>query len=427
MQPNIVWITLDSLRADHTTLHGYDRDTTTAISEFAASGNAVNLKQCFTHGIDTAASSASIFTGTYPSYHRVNIGDNVGTIPSQLDTIPELLGQNGYRTACVTRNPRLDLIGADRGFDQFHEVSYSSLLQPGLLSTSLKYGLNIRRHSAGFSLDKMDHSLTYVVNDIAKQWLDSLSSSEPFFCYLHYNEPHRPYHAPLSYLDRYTDDLPVTTPEAAAIARDIHENAYDYVANDLPLSETDWNALKAMYDAAVAYTDRQVGKILDYLETLALDDTIVVITADHGELFGEGGYLAHQFLVRDELTNVPLVISGLEGVDRHTDSPVQHGDVMRTLLEVAGVDIDTEQFGGTIDLRSDRREFAVSQADPTFDYIRDSIPTSNRVPPTDRSQRAFGRRGYKLVHSEGRTELFDLPDEEHDVSGVQGWDDRIVI
>lgn len=415
MNPNIVWITVDSLRTDHTTLHGYDRDTTLSMESLKNRGNSTYFTQCFSHGIDTAASTASIMTGTYPSYHQVNINDSVGVIPKNMDTLPELLSQTGYSTACVTRNPRLNLIGADRGFQRFHEVSYSSLLNPQLLPMSIKYGLNIFEESAGFSIDKMDHSLTFIVNEMAKRWIDSLSKSEPYFLYLHYNEPHRPYLPPRSFRDRYLHDLPVSVSEAAEIAKDIHENAYEYIANGLPLSEKQWMVLEAMYDAAIAYTDRKIGQIIEYIESASSNNTIIVITADHGELFGEGGYLAHQFLLNDSLTHVPMIVSGMKNVIDDSDRLCQHGDIVRTLLEITNSKFNKDQFEATVNLQSGHRQYAVSQCNPSFGHIREYNPEFERGVAHSTLTTGLRTEDFKLLNSNKRTELFKLPDEKTDV------------
>lgn len=100
MAANIVWLTLESLRFDHTSLSGYKRDTTPFLRSLAAESSAVSFDSCFSHGIWTRPASASILMGTYPSHHQAGMDSDV--IPDDLPMIPELLGEQGYDTAGVS-------------------------------------------------------------------------------------------------------------------------------------------------------------------------------------------------------------------------------------------------------------------------------------------------------------------------------------
>jgi arylsulfatase A-like enzyme len=360
-RPNVVWVTIDSVRADHTSIHGYERDTTPNLATIGREG--VIFQNCVAHSVATAASTASIVTGTYPSKHQVAMGEAVGKIPDELDTAAELFSEAGYRTACVTTNPRLRLVGADAGFDTFHDVSRSTLLQPSNLKTTAKFLANLWSHSVGLSTDGLAHSFSLVINDLATRWVESLPDEEPFFLYVHYNEPHRPYLPPKPWQDRYIDCLDVSAAEAADIATDLHENAVEYIADGLPLSPTEWAAVKAMYDAEIVYTDKMVGRLFETVG--AAEDTSFVATADHGELLGEGGLFGHLKTVIDPLVHVPAVADGIPGVENDIGGVVQHADMMKTLLEVAGG--RTAQFEAAVDLRSESRKFAVSQEHAT-DY-----------------------------------------------------------
>lgn len=171
-----------------------------------------------------------------------------------------------------------------------------------------------------------------------------------------------------------------------------------------PFSDSKLTGIEAMYDGEMAYTDAMLGAVYDYLYRLSLDDTVVVVSGDHGDLFGELGLVGHMHCLHDGLTNVPLVIDGLDDVGHHADQLVQHADVMKTLLNVAGA--DTDQFGG-IYLRSACIDHAVSQRSPqreSPDQFHDPMLTSIRTPE------------FKYQQSDGGSELYALPDEETDVS-----------
>ncbi|WP_254830853.1 sulfatase [Haloglomus salinum] len=411
-RPNVVWVTLDSVRQDRTTMGGHDRDTTPRLQHMAGAGR--SFSTCIAAGIWTLPSSASILTGTYPSHNTVGVDGE--TIPPELPTVAERFSDAGYRTACLSRNGHLSgATGMDRGFDRFEWIAASTLLSAAGPRTLAKYLLNIRRHSAGLTTDTAKHATPFLMNDIAKRWLDDLAGEEPFFYYLHYNEPHRPFVPPLPWQDRYTSDIDATAEEAIDIAMDAHRNMHARVASGDPLTDREREALLAMYDAEVAYTDECVGRLHDRVRGLDTDrETVFVVTADHGEMLGDRGLLAHNLVVDDALVNVPLVASGLDDLAVEDDDLVQHTDLMRTLLEAAGADTDRVQG---IDLREEGREFAISQRGPAnFDLYLDHDATFDTSRFHESLLTGLRTETHRYQRSEDRTELLALPGETTDVS-----------
>jgi len=411
--PNIVWLTLDSVRVDHTSMGGYRRDTTPQLRRIADSSGGKWYSNCFAHANSTRVSVPSIITGTYPSHHGVQ-GNR--TIPDELDTVPEILSRQGYHTVGLSRNANSSM-GLDLGFDEFKWISSRTFLNAVDLPTIAKYALNIRRHSAGFDTDTAKHATPFVLNDMAKRRIRSRAESdEPFFMYLHYNEPHRPYFPPLPYLDRFTDEIVLSTEEAAEFAMEMHYNCDEIIANGVDFSEDEREALHAMYDAEIAYTDECVGRLFDYVQSQNLDETVFVITADHGELFGEQGMLAHKVVLHDHLINVPLVTHGLIDIPCASDELLQHADLVETLVAMAGG--DTDQFQG-VDLRSDTRESIISQAPSAGEYL-DLLTDINPNFDASRYHRSMltclRDEKFKYQESEEQSELFALPDEATDVS-----------
>jgi uncharacterized sulfatase len=413
--PNVIWLTLDSVRADHTSMAGYRRDTTPNLQRIATNPEGTNFPDCIASSNGTPVSSASILTGTQPSRHQVKISAEF--LPSELDTVPELFGERGYRTACLSRNAYLGPgLGLDRGFDRFELIVSSSLYRAVPPSTLVKWLVNIRKHSAGFTTDASKHATPYLMNDVLKRWLREFERDEdPFFLYAHYNEPHRPFYPPLPYHDTYTDEIEMSPDEAAETAMRVHRENDAIVANGCTLSEVEWDALHAMYDAEISYTDEMVGRLYDFVQSRDLGETVFVVTADHGEHFGERGELAHVLGLDDAVTNVPLVVDGLP--EASSDGVVQHIDVMKTLVAMAGG--RTEQFQG-VDLRHEAREYAISQRGPT-DFQRflthnENFDTS-RFPASLTS--AFRNTEFRYLTADDRTELYRLPDEETDVSASE--------
>ncbi len=442
-QPNILWITLDSVRADHTSLHGYHRDTTLELSRIAGSADGDNFEHGIAHSTRTPVSVPSMLTGLYPSSHQM-IGTQSGhTLPEIMKTAPELLAEQGYRTIAVSDNSYAgEAKGLDERFDEFCDgrTGFGDILNtyggdrfkiplPNLDSsrhdwvTMLKYIFKTGEYGPRLNLNRSinNDQHSFFITECAKHKLRDISEeSDPFFCYVHYNDPHHAYIPPEAYRTEYTDEIDATADEAMAFARQMHEELYEWMAEGVPLSEEDWQMLYAMYDAIIRYVDACVGTLFDYVQD-QFEDVIVVITADHGDLFGEYGLLGHHMVLHDGLIQVPLVTHGLEGVSHHTDCPTQHIDVMQTLLSLAGA--DTSQFQG-YDLREQSREVAISQDlrgtvddDETRSYDRirqyNSDVDLSHLPKS--LVTAVRTSEFKLVHTEEWNRLYQLPDEETDV------------
>lgn len=409
--PNVVWVTLDSVRQDRTTIGGYDRDPTPALERIATSAEGTAFDQCIAHSNWTLASSGAILTGTYPSHNTVGMGGEF--LPEDVATVAELFTEQGYHTACLSRNSHIsNATGLNRGFDQFQWLASSTLLEAAGPRTLGKFLLNIRRHSAGFTTDTAKHATPFLMNDIAKRWLRSFD--EPFFFYLHYNEPHRPYYPPGPYLETFADEIGMSAQEATEVAMEVHRNMEEIVANGCELTEREWDALLGMYDAEVSYTDECIGRLFESVRSLTEGQTVFVITADHGELFGEYGLLAHRFVLHDAVINVPLVVHGYDDFTAKRDDLVQHTDVMKTLLASAGA--DTSQLQG-MNLTERTREYAIAQRGPA-----DLEPFLEHNPEFDTSWfhdgilHAVRTAEFKYQRSEDRVDLFALPDEQTNVS-----------
>lgn len=420
-RPNVVWVTLDSVRADHTTMGGYERDTTPALQRLAADEQGRYFDQCISHGRYTRVSSSSMLTGAYPSRHQIGYGNHA--IPSSLTTVAERFQAQSYRTGLISDNLFVSsALGLDRGFDKSTCLMPSSLselprtvLQDVGWKPMLKYLVGLRKHSAGFTPDLTKHSRTYLIDSVASEWLASFEREEPFFLYIHNDQTHRPYPPPLPYRDEFIDETDLSVGEAAETAFRIHDELVDIVANGCNLSEDEWDALVAMYDAALRYVDEWLGDLVEYIRNGPFGETIIVVTSDHGEFFGEHGLLGHKWILDDTLLNVPLVTHGL---DVETEGVVQHSDIMATLLELAGA--DTEGIQG-VDLRHEDRDYAIAQDHQT--YAAETLESHNSgasIPRLSTTERSVIHDGeYKLLLDESNEELYQLPDEATDVSTGQ--------
>ncbi|MFT5153900.1 MAG: arylsulfatase A-like enzyme, partial [Planctomycetota bacterium] len=275
--PSIVFVVMDTLRADRTSLHGYEKPTTPVLDSLAERG--VTFERAYSTSSWTWPSTASLLTGLAPEAHGVTSSRSC-FLAHELETLPERLQQRGYTTAAFAANP---LIAPDKNFDQGFE-SFSATRSRFLPSD-------------------------VVVPDVL-EWLDR-NAGRRFFLYVHLVDPHEP-HKPRPEFERsMTSGKPADLPEGAltkygeAMLRMSDEER----ARHVPPEHARW--MSEVYDASVATGDYWFGQILEKLNELQLrDNTIVAFTSDHGEELLEHGMLKHGHALWEELVHVPLVIAG---------------------------------------------------------------------------------------------------------------------
>ncbi|MCO6429535.1 MAG: sulfatase [Deltaproteobacteria bacterium] len=284
--PNVLVILIDTLRADHMSLYGYERKTTPNLDLFGEEN--LVFERAMSAAAWTPPSVASIFTGMYASVHghmplrsETSYGKRNTKLDDSFHTLGELFKGAGYATALISANPLINRrFGFAQGFDTF--------ISPG------------RERGAK-------------VNRRAMKYLSDLWPREkPFFLYLQYMDPHDPYEAPAPY------DAEFSGPLAAR----------EYDEKEL--------ALIGAYDGEIKYVDAKIGELFDWLKSEGLyEDTIIVIFSDHGEQFMERGYQGHADRVYSEEIHVPLIIKapGLKGRIAEVVSLI---DVYPTLSELSG-------------------------------------------------------------------------------------------
>lgn len=418
--PNVVWINLDSIRADHTTMAGYNRETTPTLQRIADAGRAYT--NCFAHGNWSLPSVTSMLTGTYPFHHGVGPFNEV--LPDEVDTVPELFSAAGYRTAGLSLNGYVNnTTGLDRGFDQFEWLNLSNLVSGAGLGSTLRYLFGIRCHSAGLSLRPTSkHTTDFLAADVGSRWLRQLADEEPFFLFVHAQAAHLPYYPPLPYHDRFTDDLSMSPATAARTAFKETDTYLKATAKRCQFDSETWGAIRAMYDANVAYADSQIQRLYETVQALDIEETVFVVTSDHGDMHGEYDILGHLLALHDGVTHVPLVVDGpSEILDALGDSDlVQHIDLMTTLLAIAGG--ETHQLQGH-DLRRTERSVAVSQRGPTYydkrlAELRTHAPDYDPPDGHDGTLTALRTEDWTFLSNGETQQLFAPHDEETAVTDV---------
>jgi uncharacterized sulfatase len=419
-KPNVLWVTLDSIRADRTTMAGYERDTTPNMARIADADDGTAFTECIAHGMWSLPSDASMLTGTYPAQHGTGLWNDV--LPADIRTVPERFHDLGYHTAGLSHNGHFtEATGLSRGFDRFEWVTRSNLLETAGPRILLKYVGNLRSESGGYTAPLDHHRSDYISTEITERWLESFAGrEEPFFMFVHMLGAHLPYVPPLTDRGEYTDDVDLSTEAAVEVAYDRSINYYREIAEGCDFDSNEKDAIDAMYDALVRYVDRKVGDLFRSLRSLDLGPTVFVVTADHGDLLGENGVMAHQYSLHDAIVNVPMVVHGLPSLaEPPDDALVQHTDLMRVLLVEAGADASDLDGMEGIDPRDETREFALSQrGNDTFETATEEARKHDPAFTPDRFHpgllHAVRSSRHKLLRSDRGEELFALPDEATD-------------
>ena len=307
--PNILLVSIDSLRRDHVHAYGYQRETTPTIDRLAREGTRFATVASPTSW--TLPAHLSLLTSLPPEVHGV-VGDGMRLREDAL-FLGEVLWEAGYSTAGIVSAPYLDSVyGFSQGFDHYDD-----------------YTIARRSHEASHQ-----GSTSPALYDLTMRWLDDWDEHgrrRPFFLFLHMWDVHYDYSPPPPY-DTLFDPTYTGT-----VTGDDFETGTQVHAG---MNRRDLAHVVALYDGEIGYTDLYVGRIIDRLAALGLlDQTLIVVTADHGDEFFEHGQKGHGKALYDESILVPLVMRYPARVPSGAVVPEQVRliDVAPTILDLAGV------------------------------------------------------------------------------------------
>lgn len=325
-KPNILFLMLDTLRADHLSGYGYERETSPVLDRFASE----NLK--FSNAISAApwtpASVATMFTGLYPASHgmvppndREIAKKGMAKLNPNILTIAEFLKSQGYKTAGVSPNPWITKeFGFTQGFDEFYYIA---------------------RQKA--------EKITESGEEILTAWRDS-KNTDPFFLYLHYLDPHDPYKPPPPYDSMFTGEL--------------KKSPFKYDEKMMGLIN--------QYDGEIRYMDTHLGRLFEILKAMGLyDDLFIIIVSDHGEQFMEHGNLRHGYKLYNEEIHVPLILKTGRAKDkgRIINQTVSTIDIFPTILSRMGEKIPKNMQGKSLlnDEELEKRAAVLSEITRIYD------------------------------------------------------------
>ncbi|HEY8153862.1 MAG TPA: sulfatase-like hydrolase/transferase [Myxococcota bacterium] len=353
-RPNVILVMVDTLRADHLSCYGSREVETPALCSLAADGG--TIFDGFSHASWTKPAAASLLTSLLPSTHGAVAKTSV--LPAEVVMLAEAMQQGGYATGGIASNINLaESFGFDQGYDEYHYLAPDYLA--GAKESSSKLILYQIARSVWFKLrpglrvgDFYQDAAT--VNSVAFDFLERHRASR-FFLFLHYMDPHDPYFE--------------HPKNGVAIAR---------VANPHP-SPALAAEMKRLYAGEVRYLDEHFALLLAKLRELGVyDDTLIALTADHGEEFHEHGGFWHGLTLYDEQIRVPLLVKWPKGAPAAPPSARGHLsrliDVAPTLLARAGIQPPAEMQG--IDLatpleqRTAKDRSALSEEDHEGNVLR---------------------------------------------------------
>ncbi|MCP3962458.1 MAG: sulfatase [bacterium] len=399
-RPNVVLISIDTLRADHLSLYGYARETSPFLDAWSGE-NAAVFENAVSTSPWTIPSHLSIFTGLDALRHGVNDADR---IPGSHRMMAEILREKGYDTMAITGG---GFVHPERGFVQgFDRYRYWPVAKS---SGELENGLG--------------HAL---------EWLGQ-ARDRPFFLFFHTFEVHYPYDARQPFFDRLSGGAEVPGEKLQMIADDRKVGAGFLLTKQLhwldrtapgrkrPVEGEDFQAVVDLYDSGVAFTDAQLRRLLGRLEELELDrSSIIVITSDHGEALGDKGLSGHAYLYDFNLM-VPLIVALPDGrgSGERIASQVRSIDLLPTITELLGLGAPADVDGSSLVPLIEGRSSSHPQEAWSYSAFSNqglSLRLGNRM------KYVFNNTAWPPLH--GRGQLYDLRSDPLETDDVAERSDR---
>lgn len=416
-RPNIVLVVLDTVRADHLSLYGYRRRTTPFLEQLA---NEAHVFERLTAASDmTLPSHASIFTGLYPSWHHAHFSRPSHPwgrpLAEETETLAERLTAHGYISIGVSANdgvvqPRYGLDQGFQWFDARHPIPLVRLWHGKLLLRwRMRELLDVVVDMHEF--DRDTRSAADINRDVATQLRASTDHPAPLFLFVNYMDAHAPYVPPAPFDSLYKDDGP------AFDRADYHAAQIEVMGLQRDLSTEERDFFISRYDGAIRYLDTQLEALIGLLKAaVRYENTLLIVTSDHGEAFGERHRIGHAggSTGQDQLF-VPLLIKYPHSSEAHKEQrSVSHVDLLPTILNVAGIDVPPGLPGQNL------RSMAPPGSRVVLAEAFSNAYYANWHPRLERNERAIIRWPMKYIQREpGRPEFYDLaadPLETHNIA-----------
>lgn len=363
-KPDILLITIDTLRPDHMSLYGYERKTTRNLDQWFAGG--LRFETSYSTDANTPPSVVSILTGYYPQDHGVRLFYQL--LPESNTLITDLLPEE-YQTAAVVSNIVLteEAMGLSKYFDHYDDFVDE-------------------KEAYRYIYERSAERTT----DAALVWLlEERDTDRPLFLWVHYIDPHGPYHPPSDWTFSFTHEGTASIDSATIRPYQVEPGV------------TDGLVYVDRYDEEIAYMDSEVGRLLDgYAKTADVDDAFIIFTSDHGESMMEHEvWFTHGYQVYEEIIRVPLMIRGPGVPQGVRKEPVSGIDLFPTILGLVNV--------------------APPSYLPGMDLLQPEMIDMNRILFAEAAHSKWQVRG---VFQSGRKWIARVPKGTRDVTGVRYYD-----
>lgn len=425
-RPNVLLIVLDAVRKDHLSVYGYDRPTTPNLDAFGEV--ATRYEQAISAAPWTPPSHGAIFSGSYPS--TTGIYGRTPYYPPDQPHVADRFSDLGYSTFGFSNSHHTSKEhNYDRGFDFYHDILDLPRIRGKMVEPSLDY---VRHLYDYFRKDYDDSSF-----QLRRLRTQIRRRERPFFGFINLNSAHSPYDPPEpfkgefeAYFDAWDD---VDESKARVVADD---DGYRYIMGDVSLRDRELDLVECWYDGEIRYLDYLLGQFFDFLKERGLfDETLIVVTSDHGEHFGENGLVYHQFSLSDTLLNVPLLIKWPRQQEAEVSNElVSLVDMAPTVLEEAGGRSQPDMDGRNLTTDEEPDAVFAEYAGP-FEPMRERLSKyGSRFEPYNEGLQAIRTTDHKLVRTtRGETNLYRvgdgeetaLEDEELAVELYERLDDRL--
>ena len=382
---NVIFISIDTLRADHLSCYGYKKQTSPSIDKFAAQANL--FKNAYTTMPTTLPAHLSLLTSLYPT--QLSVRRNGEKVSAEVTTLAEILRSEGYDTAAFVSSYALNSrYGLNQGFQRYDD-----------------------------SLDTSNQRLASNTLSKAAAWLQK-HKKKPFFMFVHLFDPHTPYYAPESFRKKFNAPDTKVPP------------VFGFVPDPQLFSKSVVHNIIDAYDAEIAYSDWAVGQIMLKLDRLGLyESSIIVLLSDHGEsleeLITQYGYVFDhgEFLYKHQL-HIPMLIRipclAPNSLPVYTD-PVSIIDVMPTILDALAIEHPSFMAGQSLMpvLRGEQlpNRFVFSER-RIFQKIPKPFLAGDGYSIIDNNW-------HLIFSTHGGSELYDMQDDPHEFSNLQSNEEKI--
>jgi len=460
-KPNIVLIVMDAVRAQNMSVYGYKKETTPMIEKMLS--DCMLYKNAISSAYWTLPSFPSLFTGTYLSKHGLVVEGDV--LDPKLITIAEMLKTKGYVTIGLCKNVYVShFSGLDRGFDIFYDYRYQSpkSMLYDLLLRSIQRGRHTPLHGtknagemdqderfqgaarskkrtlenitelgvlrqAFWNLTAFSDKSAKNKNELAFRLVKKVKR-KPFFVFIHYDEAHTPYILPKDSRERFIDF------ELDRKPWDVNQDYVKYFSRRVKMDESDFQTLEALYNGAISYLDRRVHEIYSFLQEENLsDNTMMIITSDHGDNLGEHGIMFHVFCLYDTLIKIPLIIKyPAELSPSGSESRiVQNTDVLPTIMDVLGVKgknmLNQIQGNSLVTSNIKKRSYLYGISELVKPFGPALRPLRKLLKMYDRRLISIRTKTRKYIFSsDGRHEFYDLEKDPQELNNLIDRKDKSI-